>query len=190
MRATNWLRAFAMTIFSAAAAFAQTSAPASPNIKSPVSAVYAAPDRDFLDKAFQSCMAQTELAEQAEQNAGSNKVREFGLRQMQDGGRVNYELEAIAEKENVSPPQALSAQDRSAKDQIANLHGAEFDKAYVADVVSQYEDEIAEFKDAGLTAHNPEVQAWARKTLLTLESQLQEAKKLVAYVNSTESSPN
>lgn len=190
MRATIWLRAFAMTFFSAAAAFAQTAAPVSPNMKSSVSAVYAAPDRDFLDRAFQTCTAQTELAEQAAQNAGSNKVIEFGLRQIQDSSKVNYELEAIAEKENVSPPQGLSAQQRSAKDQIANLHGAEFDKAYMADVVSQYEDEIAEFKDAGLSAHSPELQTWARKTLLILESQLQEAKKLAAYVNSAQSTPS
>lgn len=189
MSATIWLRAFAMTIFSTTTVFAQTSAPAPANMQPGIIQIYAAPDRDFLDKAFQSCMAQTELAEQAEQNAGSNKVREFGLLQMQDGGKVNYELEAIAQRENVSPPQDLSAQDRSAKDQIANLHGAQFDKAYMAHVISQYEAEIAEFKNAGLTAHNPEVRAWAGKTLLTLESQLQEAKKLAAYVNSTESNP-
>ncbi len=190
MSAKIWRRVFAMGFLSAAAALAQTSTPASLNTKSPVGEIYVAPDRDFLDKAFESCMAQTELAEQAEQNAGSNKVREFALLQMQDGGKLNYELEAMAQKENISPPDGLNAEDRSARDRIANLHGPEFDKAYMADVIVDYQNEIARFKDAELTAHNPEVKAWAKKTLLTLENHLQEARKLATYVNLTEGSPS
>ena len=142
-------------------------------------------DRHFMDKAAQGGMAEVELGQLAEKNAQSQQVKDFGKRMVDDHSKANDQLKQVASKEAVNLPTTLDAKDQATLDHLSKLHGAAFDKAYMHDMVMDHEKDVAEFKRESQDAHSPDLKSWASNTLPTLESHLQEAKKIAPTVNAT-----
>ncbi len=164
-------------------AVAQTSAPANSNSKSTASGVSAA-DRHFMDKAAQGGMAEVELGQLAEQNAGSQEVKDFGKRMVTDHSNANDALKELAAQQDVKLPTTLDAHDQWTKNELSKLHGEAFDKAYMRDMVTDHKKDVAEFKHESAAAHDPGLKSWVSDTLPTLESHLQAAEKIAPQVES------
>ncbi len=154
------------------------SAPANDNTKSTANGGVPSADHHFMDKAAQGGMAEVELGQLAEQNGSSQQVKDFGKRMVTDHSKANDELKQLASQKGVSLPTTLDAKDQATKDRLSKLQGDAFDKAYMKDMVTDHKKDVAEFKHESTSAHDPDVKAWAGKTLPTLESHLQEAEKI------------
>jgi putative membrane protein len=76
----------------------------------------------------------------------------------------------------------VDAKDQAAYDRLSKLSGAEFDKAYMADMVSDHKTDVSEFRRESQRGTDPDVKAWAAKTLPTLEHHLQLAQSTDAKV--------
>jgi putative membrane protein len=66
---------------------------------------------------------------------------------------------------------------------MEKLSGAAFDRAYMADMVADHVADVAEFQRASKTAKDPDLKAWAAKTLPTLQDHLKSAKEINAKVH-------
>jgi putative membrane protein len=134
-------------------------------------------DRDFVTEAAQGGLIEVRLGELAEQQAKSTKVKDFGQRMVEDHGQANDKLKQIAEQKGIELPRDLSEDAQAIYEELQGKSGAEFDQAYMDEMVSDHEDAVAAFEDYVENAKDPEVRSFAEETLPTLKEHLEQAKQ-------------
>jgi putative membrane protein len=102
---------------------------------------------------------------------------------VRDHGKANVELRQLAERKSVTLPKEMNAEHSREADRIAKLRGDAFDTAYMQQMVKDHEADVAEFRQEAKAAADPDVKAFAAKTLPTLESHLQMSKDIAAKLN-------
>lgn len=152
---------------------------ARPAEKSAASAQLPRGDRKFIEEAASGGLAEVELGKLAQQKAASEPVKQFGARMVEDHGKANDELKQLAQIKGVSVPAAPDKSHRREVEKLGKLSGAEFDRQYVAHMLSDHRKDVSEFKKASESAKDDDVKAFAGKTLPTLQEHL----KLVQSLN-------
>lgn len=147
-----------------------------------VSAAQDITDRQFMMQAAQGGMAEVELGQLATQRAATEAVRAFGQRMMVDHARANNELRRIAESEAVPLPTSIDARHQATKDRLSTLSGSAFDRAYMRDMVTHHENDIAQFEQETRQGRDAAGQAWAQQTLPTLREHLRLARTVDSQV--------
>jgi putative membrane protein len=130
------------------------------------------PDRAFMMKAAQGGMAEVQLGNLAKDHASNDAVKQFGQHMVDDHSKANDELKSLAQQKNVTLPTDLDAKDKSTMDRLSTMNGAAFDKAYMRDMVADHRKDIADFQREANNGKDPDVKAWAAKTLPTLQNHL------------------
>ncbi len=139
-------------------------------------------DSDFVMKAAQGGRAEVELGKLAQTHASSEKVKEFGQRMVTDHSKANDELSKIATSKGVMVPDGLSVKDQATMSRLSALNGKEFDTAYMQDMLKDHREDISEFNKEASSGHDPDVKAFAAKTLPTLREHLQLAEQTNASI--------
>jgi putative membrane protein len=139
----------------------------------PSLAALSSADRMFADKAAQGGLAEVALGQLAEQNAGSQQVKDFGQRMVTDHSRANQKLQQIAQTQNITLPSAPDSKDQAVQRRLSGLKGAAFDAAYTQDMVKDHRQDIAEFQHEAQSGQDPALKAFAQQTLPILQQHLQ-----------------
>jgi putative membrane protein len=139
-------------------------------------------DTSFVTKAAQGGMAEVKLGQLATEKASSPDVKAFGQQMVDDHSKANDELKNLASKKGETLPTDIDAKDQAKYDRLSKMSGAEFDKAYMADMVSDHKTDVSEFRRESQRGTDPDIKAWAAKTLPTLEHHLQMAETTDAKV--------
>lgn len=168
----------------------QSSKMGNENTKSTANGGVATKDHNFMVKAAQGGMAEVELGQLAQQNGQSQQVKDFGKRMVDDHSKANDELKQVASQQGVSLPTTLDAKDQAMKDKLSKLNGAEFDKAYMSDMVKDHKKDVAEFKNEAKSGNTQAVKDWAGKTLPTLQDHLQMAESVAGKVGASTAAAN
>ncbi|MFD1142428.1 DUF4142 domain-containing protein [Larkinella insperata] len=126
-------------------------------------------DSEFAIKAASGGLMEVELGKLAEQKAQSQQVKDFGAMMATDHSKANEELKTLAASKNISIPATLSEDHQKHVDELTKLSGAEFDKEYVKLMVDDHKEDIDLFKEASFNAKDPDIKAFAGKTLPTLQ---------------------
>ncbi len=135
-------------------------------------------DAEFLVEAASGGMLEVQLANLALQKASSPQVKEFARMMIEDHGKANNELKALAASKNVTLPTALIDKHQKILNDLQNEKGADFDKKYVNEMVSDHKDDVDEFEEESKDANDPDVRAFAAKTLPTLKKHLQHIEQM------------
>ncbi len=117
-------------------------------------------------------MAEVQLGKLAETHASSDAVKNFGKRMVTDHSKANDQLKSLAAQENVTLPANLNSKDQAALDRLSRLNGAEFDRAYMKDMVRDHRTDIAEFQREADHGTDPNMKQFASSTLPTLQEHL------------------
>ena len=139
-------------------------------------------DRKFITEALQGGMAEVELGKLASEKASNDAVKQFGKRMAEDHGKAGDELKKLAEDKGVKPPMDMGAKHKKLHDRLAKLSGAEFDRVYVDEMVKDHRKDVKDFQREAEKAKDPDLKAWAAKTLPTLQDHLAQAKAVAAKV--------
>jgi putative membrane protein len=139
-------------------------------------------DFKFAMDAKRGGMEEVQLGELAKQKAANPAVREFGERMVTDHQKANDQLKHIVQQKGALVPTSLSHHETSRVDRLQKLSGAEFDKAYISDMVSDHKTDVKEFEKASKNLSDPELRAFAEKTLPTLQEHLRQAEGLYAQL--------
>lgn len=140
-------------------------------------------DQTFVYKAAVGGMAEVEMGQMATEKASDAKVKAFGQRMVTDHGKANDELKALAAKKSVDLPSETDSKHKATAAKMSKQSGAAFDRAYMRDMVQDHEKDVAEFQKEANSGSDPDVKAWAAKTLPTLQEHLQQAKDALSGVN-------
>jgi putative membrane protein len=129
-------------------------------------------DHSFVMKAAEGGMAEVELGKLAASKGSSEQVKQFGQKMVDDHSKVNDELKTLAQNKNITLPTDLNSKDKSTKKKLEKLSGAEFDRAYMQAMVKDHSTDVSEFRKEANSGKDPDVKAFAAKTLPTLENHL------------------
>jgi putative membrane protein len=130
-------------------------------------------DSDFIKDAAQGGMMEVELGKIAADKASNSQVKDFGKRMQQDHSKANDELKKLASNKGVELPSGLDKKHQGKVDKLAKLSGADFDRKYMADMVSDHKDDVKKFQKEADKGKDADVQKWASQTLPTLKEHLQ-----------------
>ncbi len=133
----------------------------------------------FLTDAVQGGMAEVEMGKLAASKSKDPEVKKFGQMMVTDHTAANATAKALAAKLKITIPADIGSH-KSAVDKLSALTGTDFDKAYVDDMVSDHEGDVAEFEKQAANSTDAEVKAFAAKTLPTLKKHLEAIKAIKA----------
>jgi putative membrane protein len=141
------------------------------------------PDADFAVEAANGGMAEVELGKLAQQKASNADVKAFGAMMVQDHSIANTEMKELAKQKRITLPDSIGADEQKLKTELAGKIGSEFDKAYVAAMVKDHQEDIKAFEDARKKVKYPEMTAFIDKTLPVLKKHLQAIQKIQQQVH-------
>src|SRR5215213_9032732 len=135
-------------------------------------------DRDFLMDAAMGGMMEVELGRIAAQQGTSDAVKQFGQRMVDDHSKANEELMSLASTKGMTLPTALDEKHQKEVTKLSSMSGAEFDRAYGKMMLSDHNKDVSEFEKQSNKGTDPDLKAFAAKTLPTLQEHLQMARAL------------
>ena len=175
-------------------------------------------DKEFVMKAAEGGNAEVELGQLAVSKASNADVKQFAQRMVDDHGKANTELMQLAQNKGITLPTSTSmssttdpdttaaattqsdkmkAKDhkmmtdqQKTMDKLSKLSGADFDKAYMSDMVKDHEKDVAMFEKEASKGKDTDVKAWAAAKLPTLKEHLQMARDTAAKVNAKGTTPS
>lgn len=136
-------------------------------------------DREFMVKAAQGGMAEVQFGQLALQRASSNPVRQYAQRMIQEHTKANNELMALAKAKGVTLPTTIGEKNEQLRQRLSKLSGARFDREYMREAgVKSHEDQAKLFERQVERGQNPDVKAFASKTLPVVQKHLQQAEQI------------
>jgi putative membrane protein len=146
-------------------------------------------DEPFVKEVAMGGMAEVELGQLASDKGTNPRVKEFAQQMVTDHGKANDELKSIAGSKNISLPMALDAKHKATKERLAKLTGVAFDRAYINEMVTDHRAAAAAFKRESQSGKDPEIKAFAAKTLPTVEGHMKMVQDIQRELMTTGSRP-
>lgn len=138
-------------------------------------------DVGFIKDAAKSGMAEVESSKLAVQKASDPAIKSFAQKMVDDHTKANEELKALAQSKGVELPDDPSMMQKGKMKALSTADGADFDRRYAESMgVKAHEDTVKLFQKAANDAKDPDVKAFAAKTLPTLQEHLKMARALHA----------
>jgi putative membrane protein len=135
-------------------------------------------DKKFAKEAAIGGLLEVELGKLATQKASSDAVKQFGQKMVDDHTKANDELKQAASQSNIELPTTLDKKHQQMVDKMSSLSGTAFDKAYAKDMVKDHEKDVKEFQRESQNGTDPNIKAFATKTLPVLQGHLESAKQI------------
>ncbi len=129
-------------------------------------------DAQFAFKAASGGITEVVLGKLAQQKGENLRVKNFGMMMVKDHSKANNKLMALAKSKNINLPTTPAAADQKVIAELSKKSGEDFDKAYVADMISDHKNDIKEFHYASENCSDPDLKAFAGKALPVLKNHL------------------
>lgn len=137
-------------------------------------------DQLFVQQASSGGLAEVRAGQLATERAASAEVKQFGQQMVTDHTKANQELATLAQAKQLPVATALDPKHQAMVEQLATLHGAEFDRVYLAGQVADHEQTVTLFTTQANKGQDAELKAFATKTLPTLQEHLRMVRALAA----------
>ena len=139
---------------------------------------------NFLADAIRSNVAEAKLGQLAAERAQSLQVRQYGEMLRKDHTQSLQKASSLAGQIDVPAASELSARQQKQFESLQKLSGEEFDTTFLSQMVRDHQENIAKFSAQAQNGSNPEVRAFAKETLPTLQKHLEKAEGLMSKVSS------
>ena len=130
-------------------------------------------DRSFVEKATIGGMTEIQASKLAQEKGSAPAVKEYAQHMITEHTEAAAELTKIASAKSVTPPGTLDSAHKKDVDKLSKLSGADFDKAYVKQMVADHKTTVSLFEKESKSGKDADLQAFAGKTLPKLQEHLQ-----------------
>jgi len=134
-------------------------------------------DSTFVKKACSAGMTEVKAGEMAIQKATDAKVKSFARRMIEDHSKANKELEALVTRKGWTASKTIDEQCQKELDKLSATDGKGFDRVYMENQLKAHEEAVKLFQKESESGQDPDLKAWAAKTLPTLQEHLRMAKE-------------
>lgn len=139
-------------------------------------------DKSFMKDAAEGGIAEVELGQLAVEKASDPDVKKFGQRMVDDHMKANEMLKQIAAQKGVDLPTEPGMKDKATKMRLSKLSGADFDKAYMSDMVKDHKSDIEAFQKENNKGQDADLKEFVTDTLPTLQDHLKQAESVSVKV--------
>lgn len=139
-------------------------------------------DKEWVSKAGMAGMAEVQMGNLAMQKATSADVKAFAQRMVTDHSKANEELQQLATAKGLTLPAQLDSEHQGGLDHLSGLSGAAFDKAYMQHMVDDHEKAASLFQNGSASAEDPDIRAYAAKTLPIIQEHARLAQEVSGKV--------
>jgi putative membrane protein len=136
-------------------------------------------DKKFMLEAARAGHAEVEAGKLASSKGSSDAVKKFGQQMADDHGKNNDELSQIAKSKGLTLPDTPDAPHRQVIKKLQGTSGSDFDTQYAKQAgVKDHEAAKKLFSNEAKNGRDPDVKAFAEKTLPTIDHHLEMARNL------------
>jgi putative membrane protein len=135
-------------------------------------------DQSFVQKMAQGNAAEVETGQLALQKSKNTEVKQFAQMMVDDHRKAGDDLKGLAQRKNITVTTQPTADAKATKERLSKLDGAAFDRAYIDAMVDGHREVVAAVRSESLSGMDPDVKAWAAKTLPTIETHLMHAQEV------------
>lgn len=136
------------------------------------------PDEEFILKAAEGGAKEVEFGKLGSTKATNPQVKAYAARLVKDHTAANNQLMSLAKTSRVTIKPIDPAEAKKDADALGAKTGADFDKEFIDRAIKDHELDITAFAEEALNGKDPQVKAWAEKTLPTLREHLKMARDL------------
>jgi putative membrane protein len=134
-------------------------------------------DKSFLQSAYEDGLAEIHMAGLGVKKTANEEIKAFAMKLEADHGKANGEMMVLAGNKQVTLAAKPDMVD-TAKEKLLDVRGTSFDKTFLDGMVKDHEKAVAAFEKAANESKDPDVKAFAAKTLPTLKAHLSMAQEL------------
>jgi len=139
-------------------------------------------DSTFVTATGQANFAEVDAGRLAVKKTSNSEVKRFAQHMIDDHTQANAELSDLAHKKGFEmPTQADEAHQKDAA-RLAGMNGSDFDRSYMMMMVNDHQKVVSMFEKYSTEGSDPDVRAFARKMLPTLQDHLKMARELSGKV--------
>ncbi len=143
-----------------------------------VSAPGAMDDGLFAAAASAAGLCEVASARLAAERGSSDEVKRFATQMMNDHTKANQELMGLAVASRMALPNTPPITGRAEEAALSGLSGEKFDKCYIKGQLAAHIQAVGLFEAEAERGQDPQLKAWAAKTLPTLKHHLHEVKTM------------
>jgi len=142
-------------------------------------------NEEFVKKAAASGLAEVNLGKLGAQKATNPEVKAFAEKMVVDHTKANNELKAIAKAKGLEVPTEPDMLHKAMMEKFVHQKAdADFNHDFMQQMVRDHEKTVELFKEASTDPElDPEIRAFAKKTLPSLQDHLKKAQTLEAALN-------
>ena len=137
-------------------------------------------DGAFAMNGAQANMAEIALGRLALQKSQNAEVKRFVQRLIADHTKANNALKPIASKKNITLPADVKPEQKETYDRLAKLSGAEFDREFMALMVTNHQKSEAAYQAESTKGTDPELKAFATTILPTIQEHLRMSQEIAS----------
>lgn len=130
----------------------------------------------FMKQAMQGDMAEIQMGKLAQEKGGDQKVKDFGQTLVNDHQENLDKAKSLALTIGMTPPEAVSAEQKATYTQLSKLSGRQFDRDFAQHMVQDHRKEISAFERE--SKKSGDVASFAQDTLPVLKKHLETAESI------------
>ena len=138
-------------------------------------------DSLFAAAAADGGMAEMMMAEMGAKKATNPELKKFSEHMVESHSKVASQLKELASKKGFTLPTTTSVGHQFCAQSLAGLSGEEFDHAYSHAQLTAHMAAVATFKAEAERGQDPDVKAWAEKTLPAIEEHVKELRPIAMH---------
>jgi putative membrane protein len=135
-------------------------------------------DRQFLQQAANDGAAEVSLAQLALKRASTQQTRQLAQQLLDDHMQIDRELATLANLKQDAEPAKPPAAASDVQQRLQELHGDDFDRAYVSDMVQSHQRAVELFAKTARNSTDPDIRRFAQTKLPILQHHLALARAL------------
>jgi putative membrane protein len=135
-------------------------------------------DKMFLRKAAEGGMAEVKFGQLAAQKGGSEGVKAFGQKMVDDHTALNNEMAPIADSMGARVPKTIDKEDQAEYDKLSGLSGDDFDTEYLTLMVKAHRKDLREFRMEAASTPDQTLRDAAEKGQKVIHEHLEMVDKL------------
>ena len=132
----------------------------------------------FLVRAANATMTQLEMAHMTQQIASTQSIKNFASMLAKEQQSLQQEIKSLAIAKHIILPGAVSNDDQKDINELAEMNGRNYDKAFINKIIDRYKDGIRLYAVAAKDAADVEIQNFANNSLVKLRMHLDSAQVL------------
>ncbi|KEQ28128.1 DUF4142 domain-containing protein [Pedobacter antarcticus] len=129
-------------------------------------------DAEFATKAAVGGMAEVELGKLALTKTSNAQLKEFANMMVNDHGKANAELMAVAKMKNITLPGMVDEEHQKKMNDLQQKSGADFDKAYTDAMVDGHKSTLDLMNKEAKDGKDADLKSFAAKTAPVVQTHL------------------